>query len=421
LDVFPGQLICARAKPKSGKAGRTITGEDIPAREGEDVDVVPGRNACISEDGTRFFALDFGRIVWEKARINVEKILIVEENVSDSIEFPGSIEINGSISDNASVTTAGNITVKGGIGAAEINAGGNITVGQDITKSKIVCEGNISANALKEAEVTAAGTITIGDVITKSIVTAGSIIAHTARKGVILGGEVTVKKLLTAKKIGEEDASLSTNITLLPGAKAYIELVYPKSNILLGKRSVSPKKAAKKAFYQVEPSGNVSMKTYEEIVVEEEAASYGDINAPILPDDMPISVAIEGIALLEEAKKMGAEMLQLSVDDVDAHLDRPGKIMVFKKGVIGPWFPDKWDELYGPIIDGSFDFENRGDGLYAVVIFSQGSGKKVAVQDVIGEAISQKFNDIDTFKIEEIFKKRIKKPVRIGPRQYLRG
>ncbi|MDI6780587.1 MAG: FapA family protein [bacterium] len=421
LDVFPGQLICARAKPRSGKPGRTITGEDIPARDGEDVGVIPGRNVCVSEDGTRFFAMDFGRIVWEKAKINVEKILIVPENVTDSIEFPGSIEINGSISDNASITTAGDITVKGGIGAAEINAGGNITVGQDIAKSKIVCEGNISANAMKEAEVTAAGTITIGDAITKSIVTAGSIIAHTARKGVILGGETTVKKLLTAKKIGEENASLTTNITLSPGAKAYVELVYPKSNILLGKRSVSPKKAAKKAFYQVEPSGSVVMKTYEEIVVEEEAVSYENINAPILPVDMPLAVAIEGIALLEEAKKMGAEMLQLSIDGVDAHLDRPGKIIVFKKGVVGPWFPDKWDELYGPITDGSFDFENRGDGLYLAVIFSQGAGKKVNSQDIIEDAISQKFNDIDTSKIEEIFRKRIKKPVRIGPRQYLRG
>ncbi len=421
LDVFPGQLICARAKPKSGKPGRTITGEDIPARAGEDVDVVPGRNVCVSEDGTRFFALDFGRIVWEKAKINVEKILIVQENVTDSIEFPGSIEINGSISDNASVTTAGNITVKGGIGAAEINAGGNITVGQDIAKSKIICEGNISANALKEAEVTVAGTITVGDAITKSIVTAGSIIAHTARKGAIIEGETTVKKLLTAKKIGEEDAALSTNIILSPGAKAYIELVYPKSNILLGKRNISFKKIAKKAFYQVEPSGNVVTKNYEEIVVEEEITSYGDINAPILPDDMPLCVAIEGVALLEEAKKAGAEMLQLSIDDVDAHLDRPGKIMVFKKGVIGPWFPDKWDELYGPVIDGSFDFENRGDGLYLTVIFSQGTGKKVSSQDAIGEVISQKFNDIDTSMIEEIFKKRVKKPVRIGPRQYLRG
>lgn len=421
LDVFPGQLICAKAKPKSGKAGRTITGEDIPAGKGEDVDVIPGRNVCASADGTRFFALDFGRIVWEKTRVNVEKILIVQENVSDSIEFPGSIEIHGSISDNASITTAGNISVKGGIGAAEINAGGNITVGQDIVKAKIACEGNISANALKEAEITAAGTITVGDAITKSIVTAGSIIAHTARKGVILGGEMTIKKLLTAKKIGEENASMSTNITLSPGAKAYVELVYPKSNILLGKRSVSVKKATKKAFYQVEPSGNTTIKTYEEIVVQEEIPIYGDINAPILPDDMPISVAIEGIALLEEAKKMGAEMLQLSIDDVDAQLDRPGRIMVFKKGVIGPWFPDKWDELYGPTIDGSFSFENRGDGLYVTVIFSQGTGKKVSSRDVIEEVISQKFNDIDTSKIEEIFKKRIKKPVRIGPRQYLRG
>lgn len=421
LDVFPGQLICARAKPKSGRSGRTITGEDIPAREGEDVNVIPGRNVCVSEDGTRFFALDFGRIVWEKAKINVEKILIVQENVSDSIEFPGSIEIHGSISDNASITAAGDISVKGGIGAAEINAGGNITVGQDIAKSKIVCEGNISANAIKEAEITAAGTITIGDSVTKSIITAGSIIAHTARKGVILGGETTVKKLLTAKKIGQEDATMSTNITISPGGKAYVELVYPKSNILLGKRCVSLKKAAKKAFYQVEPSGSVTMKTYEEIVVEEEVSSYGAENAPILPCDMPISVAIEGVALLEEAKKMGAEMLQLSIDVVDAHVDRPGRIMVFKKGIIGPWFPDKWDELYGPIVDGSFDFENRGDGLYVVVIFSQGAGKKVVSRDVVEEAIAQKFNDIDTLKIEEIFRRRIKKPVRIGPRQYLRG
>ena len=421
LDVFPGQLICAKAEPKQGRVGRTITGEDIPAREGEDVTVIPGRNVCVSEDGTRLFAMDFGRIVWEKERINVEKILSIQENVSDSIEFPGSIEIQGSINDSAVVTAAGNITVSGGIGAAEINAGGNISVKQDILKAKVVCEGNLSANALKKAMVTVAGTITVDGAIIKSIVTAGRIISHTSRKGLIFGGEVTVKKLLTAKKAGIEGDNEITLITLSPGAMAYIEIVYPYVNILLGKRTSSVKKTIKKAFYQVEPSGNVTIKNYEEIVVEEEKASHGAISAPILLADMPISVAIEGVALLEEAKNMGAELLQLPKDEVDTQIEKQGKIIVFKKGIIGPWFPDKWDELYGPTTDGSFSFENNADGLYLTVIFSQGAGKKTFSHEVIEEIISQKFNEIDTSMVETVFEKRIKKPVRIGPRQYLRG
>ncbi|MFH1095997.1 MAG: flagellar assembly protein A [Candidatus Desantisbacteria bacterium] len=421
LDVFPGQLICAKAEPKQGRAGRTITGEDIPARGEEEITVIPGRNVCVSEDGSRLFALDFGRIVWEKERINVEKILIIKENISDSIEFSGSIEIQGSINDNAIVTAAGNITVSGGIGAAEINAGGNIAVKQDIVKAKIVCEGNLSVNSLKEATITVAGTITIDDSIIKSIVAAGKIISHTGRKGLLFGGEITVKKLLTAKKAGIEGDNEITTIVLSPGAMAYIEIIYPYVNILLGRRTSSTKKAIKKAFYQLEPSGNAIMKNYEEIVIEEENTSSGAISAPILPADMPISVAIEGVALLEEAKNMGADLLQLERDEVDAHLEKQGKIIVFKKGIIGPWVPDKWDELYGPTIDGSFSFENNVDGLYLTVIFSQGAGKKIFSHEVIEEIIAQKFNEIDTSKIEDVFEKRIKKPVRIGPRQYLRG
>ena len=67
-------------------------------------------------------------------------------------------------------------------------------------------------------------------------------------------------------------------------------------------------------------------------------------------------------------------------------------------------------------VDGSFHFEYREIGVFLVIVFSKGNGKKINSGDIIEKALEKKIREIDTQKIAEAIYKKLEESV-VAPYQ----
>ncbi len=215
LDVFQsvvvGQVLATKTKAEKGVAGKTITGKVIPAKDGRDVRILPGKNTHLSDDQMQVIADINGQVVFKNGKINVEPILEVTGDVdltTGDINFPGNVIIFGSVNDTFKVYSGGNIEIKGNIGKAEVVAEGNIVVRQGIQgkdEAKITCGGSLYARFIERSNLNTEGDIYITEVLLHSHVDCkGSIMVTGGRRSQIAGGKIRALHEINAKFLGAE-------------------------------------------------------------------------------------------------------------------------------------------------------------------------------------------------------------------------
>ncbi|MEW6097448.1 MAG: FapA family protein [bacterium] len=419
--AIPGQLLAVKKPPAHGKPGLTVTGEELAPQIGEDISIIPGKNTYSSEDGLRIYSAAFGKIIWKGHRIDVEEELNIQGDVDEDIDFDGRVKIGGSVSEKFKVNATGDIIIGGSVTNAEIKSGGSIEIGQEITKATIIAGEDIKIPSAKESTLEAKGNILLEGGLLSCKVNGYRVICS-GRRGIIIGGTISAKKEIGAMAIGSERASVQTELHVAQGGRLSVQgILYPKVKMILGRRSMIAKRPSKKVTFKVELSGVTSV-TYEPPDVK-------PVELPVLgkiqeKKDFPPSVILATFSS-EEGKRRGAELLGLPHSEVGykvipKELSKGMILRVFKANVIGPW-SERWDELYGPPVDGSFSFDNRADGLYLTIIHHCGEGKKVTPEDIIKQCEEDEFKEIEQEKIEEACTKRTKEPVKIGPRQYIKG
>lgn len=231
LDIFQsvvvGQVLASKALPTRGKAGKTVTGRVIPARDGRDLKLLPGKNCHISEDGLQIISDINGQVVFKNGRINVEPILEITGDVdltTGDINFPGNVIIFGNVKDTFKVYSGGNIEVKGNIEKAEVVAEGNIVVRQGIQgkdEARITCGGDIFARFIERANLNVGNDAIITEVLLHSNVDCkGSIICTGGKRSQVAGGTVRALREINAKFLGAE---AYTETTLEVGIDPEIE------------------------------------------------------------------------------------------------------------------------------------------------------------------------------------------------------
>ncbi|MEW6606583.1 MAG: FapA family protein [bacterium] len=421
-EAIPGQLLAVKNPPAPGKPGLTVTGEELTPQVGEDIPLIPGKNTYLSEDKQRIYSAVSGKISWRGHRVDVEEELQIQGDVDEDIEFEGRVKISGNVGEKFKVHAGGDIIIGGLVQSAEITSGGSIEIGQEISKATITAEEDIKASAVKEATLEAKGNILIDGPILGSKVNGYRVICS-GRRGIITGGTTSAKKEISAMAIGSEKSSVQTELKVGQGGRLSVQgILYPKVKMLLGRRSMIAKKPVKKTTYKIEMSG-VTAITYEPPRIEpvEEITLE---NKPQIKTDIPSSVILAAFSV-EEGKRRGAGLLGLPHTEAGYKLlptpySKGILLRVFKANVIGPW-SERWDELYGPPVDGSFSFDNRSDGLYITIIHHRGEGKQVTPQDILKKCEEDGFVNIEQEKVEEVCTKRTKEPVKIGPRQYIKG
>ncbi len=219
-NVVVGQILAEKIPSERGIPGRTLMNRMVEARDGKDMDLKPGKNTILSDDGKKLIAEINGQVVMSADKINVEPVYRVNGDVgpkTGNIMFLGSVQITGSILDNYEVKAAGNVEVNGSVQKAKIEAEGDIIVHQGIVgrdEARIESTGgSLTARFIQSAHVTVTGDITAQEGILHSTVEAGGSVTCNGRRAQIVGGHIRARTFVRARMVGSQ-AYTTTEITV---------------------------------------------------------------------------------------------------------------------------------------------------------------------------------------------------------------
>lgn len=216
-NVVVGQVLAVKIPATRGEPGTTVTGRELPAKDGKDVQLQPGKNVKISDDGMQLLAEINGQVVYNRGRVSVEPVYEVKGDVSldtGNIVFLGTVIVRGNVEDGFSVKAAGNIDIRGNVGKAQLEAEGDIIIKQGLLgkdEAEIVAGNDIVAKFIERAKKVEAGRdVIVSEGIMHSYVDAGKRIICNGRRAMIVGGRVRAGEEVNAKTIGSPSFTETT-------------------------------------------------------------------------------------------------------------------------------------------------------------------------------------------------------------------
>ena len=224
--VKEGELLATVSEPGKGIDGYKVTGEPIPARDGETCVIIEGQNVRIGEKGNAYYAACSGMISFHDGILDVFPHYQVDGDVdmhSGNIEFNGSVTVLGTVQPGFEVRATGDIFVTGSVEAAMLDAGRDIRVNGAIiggNDSVIKAGRNVFAGHVQNAQIEAQGDVVVVRSIMHSIVySTGKIYLHD-RTGSIIGGMVSALCGVEAMSIGSH---MGTQTEIVTGSDYLIQ------------------------------------------------------------------------------------------------------------------------------------------------------------------------------------------------------
>lgn len=202
--VKPGMTLVEKRPPQEGRNGQNVLGEEIMAKPGKDLKLPSGINTEINEDNTKLTAKVEGYVSFVNNKVNVYPNFEVKGDVdfnTGNIDFPGNVTIKGNVNSTFSVNAKGNVEIFGNL-AGFVSASGNLTVKKGIVQGKAKVEGDIIVRYIENGIAISNSDIIVGEVIMHSTVKARNRISVSGKKGLIVGGNISAGKEITAKNIG---------------------------------------------------------------------------------------------------------------------------------------------------------------------------------------------------------------------------
>ncbi|WP_026674260.1 DUF342 domain-containing protein [Alkalihalobacterium bogoriense] len=206
--VSEGDLVGEKIEATAGIPGMNVLGEKVEQKPGKDIQIRPGKNTRISEDGLKLFSLVDGQVSVEKKLIHVYPNYEVNGDVNmktGNISFVGNVTIRGNVPTGFSVSAKGDIRIYGTVEGAILEAGGSIFVTAGIVAQD---SGNIKAGQdlhttfVNQANVNVGGDLHVGQAILHSRCSVGGTIFCEKGKGSIVGGQLSAAKGIHAVEIG---------------------------------------------------------------------------------------------------------------------------------------------------------------------------------------------------------------------------
>ncbi|MGC9796774.1 FapA family protein [Fervidobacterium riparium] len=204
-----GQILAEKIPAIPGTPGHTVTGKELPARQGKDFDLraFSGQNTKI--EGDKIVATVSGQpYIDEQGRVCVKEVLVLSEkeiSSQKSFDFPGSIMVNCGLDGNYRINSGKDVFIKGIVsGHVEINASGNVYINGGFfgrSKGKILAAGDVSAQFFSECVVISRRSVYLNDYIMNSEVIAGKAVVVRG-KGTIIGGKVKAVELIEVREAG---------------------------------------------------------------------------------------------------------------------------------------------------------------------------------------------------------------------------
>lgn len=215
--VAAGRNIARLHPPSEGASGRNVFGGEVKARVGEPLQVWPGPNVEVLEDGTLFRAKSTGAVLYSRNILEVSELLAVSGDVdfaTGNIRVEeGSVLIKGTVRSSFEIQAPRTVFVDEVVENCRIVAGGDVFVNGGIFMSGernayIRAGGSVSAAYTHNARIMAGGDVTISQYITSSTIQAGYRVRSGGRvrvtdpRGRIMGGVVICAEGLEAYEAG---------------------------------------------------------------------------------------------------------------------------------------------------------------------------------------------------------------------------
>ncbi len=259
LKADEGQILAEKILPIDSKDGKTVTDRVIKGRPGKYFEFKSGKNVAASDDGKYLCAAKSGVIEFENNRISLIEVLEINDNVGVStgnITFEGKVVVRGNVETGYTINSKDEVEIFGVVEGAEVIAK-NIIVHKGIHNSaRITCEDNLVCKFMESCYAKVKGDIICDAIIHCDIKCFGKIMAS-GKKGLILGGNLSVRKEIIAKTIGSQigsptrivlgiDEDLLREIKetkkLIEETKVDLKKINQAIDLVQGKKSKDPKR-----------------------------------------------------------------------------------------------------------------------------------------------------------------------------------
>lgn len=218
-NVEPGEVLAVKIPAGQGTPGITVTGQELPAKAGKDVQLAIGKNVELSDDNTKVLATAKGHVILNGNKISVSNVYEINGDVdfnTGNIEFNGTVVVKGSVREGFKVVADGDVEVMNTISDGVVQCTGSLRVKNGIvgrTKSKIKAGGGVITRFIENSTVESGADVVVGEAIMHSKVSARKSVV-VGGKGVIVGGVIRAGEEITCKIVG---SSLATATELEAG------------------------------------------------------------------------------------------------------------------------------------------------------------------------------------------------------------
>lgn len=231
VTVKAGARLMRRHPATVGVPGFTVTGQDLPAKNGKDSPMSAGDGTCFSpDDPDLLIASRAGLPCQEKSGMKVDEVLSVKrvDARHGHITFEGGLIVNDDVNPGMKISVSGDIVIGGFIEGGWIEAGGSITVrhgiiGRRNEQGEYLCQlnaqGEIHASYAQYAQLEAGGDIQIQSQLSHCYSRSGQDIKvgdGGMRKGNLLGGTSIANRLIISPVLGAS-AGNQTKLQILGG------------------------------------------------------------------------------------------------------------------------------------------------------------------------------------------------------------
>ena len=221
-SVEPGSVLIRQQPATPGKEGFTVIGDILPAKPGENKQLVAGEGTEISKlNPLELVSTIAGVPVEINNGMRVDDIFTISDvNVkSGHIDFEGSVIVTRNIEPGMKVNAKGDITIFGTVESGELTASGDITVKQGIIGHQKADEQSLSCKLVAQGDIHVshsqysyleANNIFIERQTSHCVMKAKRLLQvgqSELPKGKIFGGEILDATMLIAGEIGNESGA----------------------------------------------------------------------------------------------------------------------------------------------------------------------------------------------------------------------
>lgn len=134
-SVLPGEIVAEKIVGTDGQPGIDVFNNERPAKPGKKLNIVAGKGAELSSDGTKVYSKIKGRPEIKGNIVSVYELYEVKSNVditTGNIEFAGDIIIKGDVTDGMKAKAGNNLTIQGNVTRSSIFAGGDVKINKNV-------------------------------------------------------------------------------------------------------------------------------------------------------------------------------------------------------------------------------------------------------------------------------------------------